>query len=103
MEIFYYLMSVLVWGLIWGVISSLIGNSKNIKGFWWGFFLGFIGVIIVICLKPNDSFEVEQNINKMQSGVVRNKYDELEKLDNLRKMGAITEYEFEEEKKKLLK
>ena len=94
------IISYLVAGIIWGVISNYVGKSKNINGFWWGFFLGFIGLIIVICMKPKETVVIDQidkNITK------ENKYDELEKLDNLRKVGAITEYEFEQEKNKLLK
>lgn len=94
------IISYLIAGIIWGVISNYVGKSKNINGFWWGFFLGFIGLIIVICMKPKETVVIDQidkNITK------ENKYDELEKLDNLRKIGAITEYEFEQEKNKLLK
>lgn len=94
------IISYLIAGIIWGVISNYVGKSKNINGFWWGFFLGFIGLIIVICMKPKETVVIDQidkNITK------ENKYDELEKLDNLRKVGAITEYEFEQEKNKLLK
>ena len=94
------IISYLIAGIIWGVISNYVGKSKNINGFWWGFFLGFIGLIIVICMKPKETVvidKIDKNVTK------ENKYDELEKLDNLRKVGAITEYEFEQEKNKLLK
>ena len=43
-------------GLICGFISMAIASSRNMKGgFWWGALLGIIG-IIVVAVRPNDSY-----------------------------------------------
>lgn len=46
------------WGVIWGVIWGAVGlfvRGKNGNGFWWGFFLGAFGVIVVAILRTCDS------------------------------------------------
>lgn len=50
-----FLILVLFWGLVWGAVSALIGHQKNLStggSFCWGFFLGIIGLIVVIARKP---------------------------------------------------
>lgn len=44
----------LFWGLLWGVVCTLIAQRKNkpASAFWWGFFLGLIGVLIVAVSSP---------------------------------------------------
>lgn len=93
---------IIIWALFWGIICQAVGSSKNINGFWWGFWLGFIGLIVVLCSKgqpdintidPNTNYPNEQNTNK---------FDQLQKLSKLKESGAITEEEFENEKKKIL-
>lgn len=83
---------IVAWCCIWGVATQSIGNSKGINGsFWWGFFLGIIGLIVVACMKDNST--------------VSNKSDNVEALDKLQKLkenGTISEAEFEDSKKKLL-
>ena len=47
--------TVLVIGAICGAIAVAIGQRKNIgtgESFAWGFLLGVIGVIVIICMKP---------------------------------------------------
>lgn len=97
MEIIY----LLVWSLIWGVVCQAVGNSKNVKGFWWGFFLGFFGLIVVLCTKNKPAEEL--NIEKTKSETQTAKYEQLEKIAKLKESGAISDEEFETEKKKLLK
>lgn len=49
-----YIISVLVWAFVWGFATKKVGENKGHDGcFWWGFWLGFIGLIIVLT-KPND-------------------------------------------------
>lgn len=95
-----YFIGVIIAGLIWGSISHAVGKHKNINGFWWGFWLGFIGLIVVI-LKKNNYVEEEYFLSKNTSE--QSEYNELEVLSNLKNSGFITEEKFEEEKSKLLK
>lgn len=46
-------------GLFWGIICHFVAKSKNNSGFWWGFFLGLIGLIVVACATPKEQ-ELEQ-------------------------------------------
>ncbi len=49
-----YLIGYLVVGVICGFITKAITNNRCMEGgFWWGFFLGIIGIIIV-AVRPND-------------------------------------------------
>lgn len=73
-----------------GFATRAIGKSRGKDNcFWWGFFLGLIGLIIVLCI-TNDSKKDTDN------------YEAIEKLQKLKESGAITEEEFEESKKKIL-
>lgn len=49
------IVSYLIVGVICGFICKAIASSRNMDGgFWWGFWLGIIGIIIV-AVRPNDS------------------------------------------------
>ena len=58
MENFFYIIFylIIVFGpaCIWGAITWKVNDSKGYasNGFWWGFFLGWIGLIVVAC-RPN--------------------------------------------------
>ena len=93
--------TIIIWALFWGFISMIVGKAKNINGFWYGFFLGLIGLIIVLCMKN------KKTINKTTQNQVYNinndnKYSNLEKLYELKKNGTLTEEEFEIEKAKII-
>lgn len=92
-------MGIIIIIILWtacGFLCEYLGKLKGQKGcFLYGFLLGIIGVIIVLCLKDK-SGEVKEN-NTFS------KYDELGKLQKLKESGAITDSEFEVEKQKLLK
>ena len=49
-----YLIIVFGTASIWGAITWKVNDSKGYasNGFWWGFFLGWIGLIVVAC-RPN--------------------------------------------------
>lgn len=91
-----YNLFILVWAiltLIFGYICKRLGKDKGIDyGFLIGWFLGVIGLIIMLILPGNG--QNTQNVSK---------YEELEKLQKLKENGTITEAEFEAEKSKLLK
>ena len=43
-----YFIGVIVYGLIFGAITKYVAQSKGYDGgFWWGFFLGVIGLLVV--------------------------------------------------------
>ena len=88
---------ILVICVIFGIIGALIGNYKKIGpagGFLLGFVLVIIGVIIVICLSPKDTFKP----------VIPNESipDQLKKYKDLLDSGAITEAEYNLQKSRLL-
>lgn len=79
-------------GCTFGVATYYIGKSRGHQNcFWWGFFLGLIGLIVVLCL--NDNTTTSSNSNNVEA---------LDKLHKLKESGAISENEFEESKKKIL-
>ncbi|MDE6798004.1 MAG: hypothetical protein K2J36_08360 [Ruminococcus sp.] len=48
-------LAVLINAVIWGFITKTISRNKGYKGgFWWGFWLNIIGVIVVAC-RPNNN------------------------------------------------
>ncbi len=93
-----YWFIILIFALIFGYITKKVGIKKEIyTGFIWGYFLGFIGLIIV-CILPTEVKE-----NKKENENINNKYENLERLQKLKESGAITDVEFEIEKQKLLR
>ncbi len=79
-------------GCTFGVVTYYIGKSRGHQNcFWWGFFLGLIGLIVVLCLKDNTT--TSSNLDNVEA---------LDKLQKLKENGTISEKEFEESKKKIL-
>lgn len=75
-----------------GIATFYIGKSRGHQNcFWWGFFLGLIGLIVVLCL--NDNTTSSNNTDNVEA---------LDKLQKLKESGAISDKEFEESKKKIL-
>lgn len=90
-----------VYCIVFAYICRYIGLKKNIaSGYVWGFLLGFIGIIVVGVL-PNQN--KEQDFINTADTTSSNKYDDLERLQKLKKSGVLTEAEFNSEKQKLLK
>lgn len=79
--------------VITGCIADTIGKPKNIKGFWWGFLLSVLGIIIVALMPYN---------NVINTGNSKSNYEKLAQLQELREKKAITEEEFKQEKERLL-
>lgn len=86
----------LIYAILFAYLSKLVGIKKGIEsGYIWGLCLGVIGFIVVCALREEptgDSSNITRN----------NKYDEIEKLQNLKIKGILTDEEFEKEKQKLL-
>lgn len=79
-------------GSIFGIATYYIGKSRGQQNtFWWGFFLGIIGIIVVLCLPDNSA--INNNLDNIES---------LDKLQKLKESGVISKKEFEEGKKKIL-
>lgn len=88
--------------VIFAYLCRYIGLKKGIyTGFWWGFLLSFIGLIILAILpaeKHENKLQTNDNISNLtQSADALKKYKEL--LDT----GVITQEEFDIKKKELLK
>lgn len=85
---------IILFELVTGTIGWSIGESINKGGL--GFILGFIfsvfGIIMILCIKGDEKRKGEFS-----------KYEKLEKLQRLKEKGIITESQFEEERKILLK
>ena len=94
-----WIIAIIIW-IGCGCLCEYLGNLKGQKGcFLYGFLLGFIGIIIVLCLKDKSN---EVNVGNNSNYVSSNKYDDLKKLQELRTSGTITDEEFEKEKSKIL-
>lgn len=50
-----YFIGFIVWGLVWGFATKTVIKNKGYDDnwFWWGFFFGFIA-LIVACAKPEN-------------------------------------------------
>ncbi len=88
---------ILLQGFFLGAITDSIAKKKGYKsGFAWGFFLSFIGLIIVACY-PDLNAQ-----NKMLQAPEHTSADELMKYKELLDQGAITQREFDAKKRQLL-
>ena len=84
-----YLIGVLVGSIIFGVICKAIASSRGMEGgFWWGFLLWVIGIIIV-AVRPNESRTAQSQQNSSSP------YEDLERLANLKAQGVLTDDEYE--------
>ena len=95
----YYFIVLCIRGLIWGFVAHFIAKSKGYdNGFFWGFFLGLIG-LIVVCARPAINKEDEEY---NESQIRKNSIESLQKLTDLYDNGMITEEEYKSKKKRLL-
>ena len=84
---FFGIVGALIVGIICGFICKSISSRRGMDGgFWWGFFLGIIGVIVV-AVKPSDN-------NQVPPTNTSTVYEDLEKAAKLKEQGIITEDEF---------
>lgn len=79
---------------LWGYNAGAVRRIGGIAGLFLGMFLSLIGIIIIM-ISPR--LEIEQNYTATSAA------DELKKYKELFDSGAITEYEYNLQKAKLLK
>ncbi len=92
-KLFGYILFPIGWGFI---TKHIMPNQKG--SFMIGVALGLIGVIIALIITHKNN-----NKDKNKNNNNSNKYEDLQKLAELKQKGILTEKEFEEEKEKLLK
>lgn len=99
-EVYFYVCSIcLLQGVLFGCITMYISATKGYHGgFWWGFFLSLIGVLVVGFRPSIKENSTEDSENKPASNYI----SELEKLAALKERGIITEDEFNKKKLELL-
>jgi len=96
---FYYILIILCISAICGAACVSISESRSMEGgFWWGFFLWIIG-IIVVAVRPSDKVVIEQTPSEQPT---QSFAADLEKLAELKEKGIITQEEFDAKKKQLL-
>lgn len=95
-----YFIGVLIISVIFGYITKHINESKGYSGgFAWGFWLSFIGIIVVAC-KPDNRSNSQTSTQSIASG--QSIADEIKKYKQLYDQGIITEEEFLAKKEQLL-
>lgn len=110
--------SFIIINFIFGIITKNIlkkkGYTNGLLGFCIGFFLNIIGVVIALLLddKNYKIKPIEINLNRTDGNVEpelseiektrTDKYEELEKVYELKEKGILTEEEFQVEKEKIL-
>jgi hypothetical protein len=103
---------IIVWGAVGCMVGQAIGRPKGraVEGFWLGLFFGVIGWIVVGVWPPNPSVgtldaAVERARRQRDQGseprVVSELYSALEELQQRLASGAITQDQYDAEKKKL--
>lgn len=122
----------IIWGVVWGYATKAVINNKGYdeNWFWWGFFFGFIALIVAVA-KPENRKQTQEwqpvqlqteSVNKApepkkeeppkvvyDSTVVRSNTDymantelQLKDLDELLSKGYVTEAEYQEKKREIV-
>ena len=126
------LIGFIIWGVVWGYATKAVINNKGYDDnwFWWGFFFGFIALIVAVAKPENRKQTQEWQPVQLQADSA-NKIPELKKeeppkvvfdstvtrantdymantelqvndLDELLSKGYVTEAEYQEKKKEIL-
>ena len=122
----------IIWGVIWGYATKAVINNKGYEEswFWWGFFFGFIA-LIVAATKPENRKQTQEwqsvqlhteSVNKTQelkkeeppkvvfdSTVTRantdymaNKELQIKDMQELLRKGYVTEAEYKEKTREIM-
>ena len=63
-----YFIGAIVYAIIFGMITKYVAESKGYEGrFWWGFFLGIIG-LLVVGFRPNNNQQSYYSYSNSESG-----------------------------------
>ena len=90
-----YFISYLIVAIIFGFICKAIASGRGMEGgFWWGFLLGIIG-IIVVAVRPNENKSIPIQ-------TASSPYEDLERLANLKAQGVLSEEEYNKMKAECL-
>ena len=99
----------LFFSLFWGSLCKVIAGNKGLRqrnAYWLGFFLWFIGLIIVIASNPGQPLGVEQPATVAAKHLTPTPTlsvaDEIEKLARLRDAGELTSDQYEAQRARLL-
>ena len=126
------LIGFIIWGVVWGYATKAVINNKGYDDnwFWWGFFFGFIALIVAVA-KPENRKQTQEwqpvqlqteSVNKtpeskkeepskvvFDSTVTRantdymsNKELQIKDMQELLSKGYVTEAEYLEKKKEIL-
>lgn len=104
------IVAVLIWNCIWGSVTALVIENRgyNENWFWWGFFFGFLA-LIVACTKPQiTATQQDENSENQESTVTEKESAELINLKILREYkelldsGVITQEDFDKKKAEIL-
>ena len=88
--------------VVFGSVSKRVAQAKGITGgYCIGWFLSVIGLLVIIAM-PEENKKIINEENQQSSNNQYDKYDRIAKIQGLKESGALTEEEFNEEKKKIL-
>ena len=72
---FFILLLLLIFAIFWGFVARAIASTRGMEGgFWWGFFLGIIGVIVV-AVRPNDTAKYSNNYTENNTSSIGYNYN----------------------------
>lgn len=122
----------IIWGVVWGYATKAVINNKGYDDnwFWWGFFFGFIALIVAVA-KPENRKQTQawqpvqlqtESVNKTQepnkkeppkvvfdSTVTRantdymsNKELQIKDMQELLRKGYVTEAEYKEKTREIM-
>ena len=106
--VFVYIFVAIIQGLIWGFVAQVVSENKGYEdGFFWFFFLGIIGIIVVACKPDNNSSYASVLLSKAAEEKDKSEKELLnvQKLKSYRDLldsGVITQEEFDKKKSELL-
>lgn len=106
--VFVYIFVAIIQGLICGFVAQVVSENKGYEdGFFWFFFLGIIGIIVVACKPDNNSSYASALLSKETEEKDKSEKEllnvqKLKSYKDLLDSGVITQEEFDKKKSELL-